>query len=814
MVTAEAYRVGRHILAFSLLVYSCAMGGIERADLNSDGVVDSLDLHELSGVWLDDCYEQPCYNLDVDGDGFIDFADIALVGDKWRHVDAGSRQLAYWPFDESGGLITYDVTGNGHDAELRNMGSSSFAPGKWGNALYFDGVNDYLSVYELDRGLGQYFVKDFSIAVWVKLESISERYQTVIGVESTNRFTSYGFEGFTVELDNGLPQTYIAYADDQREIVPAATPLAIGQWQHLCIVRSGPVVRIYLDGKLDNARTINDVPIKFDSDWAGYDVMGATNDSYYGVTTMLEGGLDEVHLYNFAIPESMIRKLARQDFAHLPQPRDAATNTSAETVLTWCKGTWTQDEDCHDVYLGTDYVEVFSADTGTTQIYRGRQSRCLYDPCGLSADTTYYWRVDDVNGASIHTGEIWAFSTSNMISSIEASSSLAGYEAGGALDGDRFAADAGTCWRGAPGQANWYWQVNFSEPRQVGAVLMIMGSDGLMQANSPTQYVWQHSDDGIIWNDISETAETNERRLFRIHRFDAPVTTGHLRLEIVSVIGSYPTVREIELYSDTAAEVPFNDWLVAVSIIEDPTLPGTHRGYTQGFIDLARSCVGWGHVQVQQVWLGNFDESYLDIEPYPLCGFLSGSILDWCQRTRGPFAGLQEVVDNGNLPIWGSCGGAQLLGILLDTGYELPWDCPRCRIDHHPPYSPIYGHIGYIDPDDPGPCGDYEHAIMEVGPTNILKVGSDPVFSGLPSAFLANESHMGQLEYLPAGWQLIARGGTGAKTYHQCYRDSARPIYGAQFHIENWDSATWGNSIKIMTNFLNVAQQWGGYQPQ
>ena len=71
---------------------------------------------------------------------------------------------------------------------------------------------------------------------------------------------------------------------------------------------------------------------------------------------------------------------------------------------------------------------------------------------------------------------------------------------------------------------------------------------------------------------------------------------------------------------------------------------------------------------------------------------------------------------------------------------------------------------------------------------------------------------MGQLEYLPFDWEQVCGAGTGALTELQCYKRIGKPIYGAQFHIENHDSQTWSNSITIMSNFLTAAQEWGGYQ--
>jgi hypothetical protein len=60
------------------------------------------------------------------------------------------------------------------------------------------------------------------------------------------------------------------------------------------------------------------------------------------------------------------------------------------------------------------------------------------------------------------------------------------------------------------------------------------------------------------------------------------------------------------------------------------------------------------------------DESFVAAEPRPLCAFLSGNFKDWCEVSREPWRGIQEVLKHRNLPMWASCGGAQGLAILED----------------------------------------------------------------------------------------------------------------------------------------------------
>ena len=107
------------------------------------------------------------------------------------------------------------------------------------------------------------------------------------------------------------------------------------------------------------------------------------------------------------------------------------------------------------------------------------------------------------------------------------------YFADRAMDGDRFRSQAGVAWRGLVDAVDgWWWQVKFAELRQIGSIQQIHGEAGELLTNSPQSYVWQHSDDGIVWRDLLETAIANETRLFRIHRLKRRVEVRYLRLHI------------------------------------------------------------------------------------------------------------------------------------------------------------------------------------------------------------------------------------------------------------------------------------------
>ena len=102
--------------------------------------------------------------------------------------------------------------------------------------------------------------------------------------------------------------------------------------------------------------------------------------------------------------------------ANSPNPSNGAVDVKQTTILGWNAG---EAAASHEVYFGTDADAVKNADTSSPE-YKG--TRALgsesYDPGQLEWDTTYYWRVDEVNDThpdSPWTGNVWSLTTANFL---------------------------------------------------------------------------------------------------------------------------------------------------------------------------------------------------------------------------------------------------------------------------------------------------------------------------------------------------------------------------------------------------------------
>jgi hypothetical protein len=87
--------------------------------------------------------------------------------------------------------------------------------------------------------------------------------------------------------------------------------------------------------------------------------------------------------------------------ASSPNPGNGTTNVSIYANLSWTAGSGSTSS---DVYFGTDSTP----DSGE---FLTNQTATTFNPGAMANDTTYYWRIDEVNAGGTTTGNVWNFTT-------------------------------------------------------------------------------------------------------------------------------------------------------------------------------------------------------------------------------------------------------------------------------------------------------------------------------------------------------------------------------------------------------------------
>jgi len=162
----------------------------------------------------------------------------------------GAGLMAYWKFDEGAGTTAGDSSGNDHTGELVN--GPSWVPGHFGNALEFDGVNDYVSVpssIDFDTGTA------LTLSAWINPATVATR-QVVISkqLEGAGGWTSFSLR---LESDGKLRVSLQNNITDDHPDWFSNSVLLPDTWYH--VVFAWEVVdgtsndgRLYIDGQPAN----------------------------------------------------------------------------------------------------------------------------------------------------------------------------------------------------------------------------------------------------------------------------------------------------------------------------------------------------------------------------------------------------------------------------------------------------------------------------------------------------------------------------------------------------------------------------------
>jgi len=154
------------------------------------------------------------------------------------------------------------------------------------------------------------------------------------------------------------------------------------------------------------------------------DVNNAAGDLPLGDATYSPGPLEPAKTYYWRVDEfdavttykGAVWSFMTSGGVGSPVPSNGATDVKHTQILKWSPGDHAAS---HEVYFGTDKDAVRKANTGSPE-YKG--SRDLgsesYDPGKLEWDTTYYWRIEEVNNVhpdSPWVGLVWIFTTGSFL---------------------------------------------------------------------------------------------------------------------------------------------------------------------------------------------------------------------------------------------------------------------------------------------------------------------------------------------------------------------------------------------------------------
>lgn len=388
----------------------------------------------------------------------------------------------------------------------------------------------------------------------------------------------------------------------------------------------------------------------------------------------------------------------------------------------------------------------------------------------LDDQTLYYWRVRAID--SDGTMSPWAMSRFYLdtksddsfmkllripISKVRVSS---GVNSKNIIDWD----DPGqaTFWQSTPPGSSTQWITFDLEKNWVVKRIWMLSNtesiDGWLK-----DFVWQVSDDGNNWKDITTTKIINNDTFRNILDFQ-PVEGRYFRLLIDDWYGYAAQVNSIILYAPGQPNLPIVPKEDYVLLVGDQM-----NGFTftelQKFVerlDFNLKTVVVPHYEVSMDMLSN-------LRPKPIAIILSGNNAGYQNLPMYEYNGVYEIIRDSDIPLLGICCGHQLTVMAYGYTYArgMGWEA-------------ITSLEKYRDR------------------TGIKIVKKDSIFEGIPSPFIAPEIHGWAVALLPKDYEVLAY-----SDYIQALKSTSKMLYGEQFHAEI--KRPFNQGTPYLINFLKMA---------
>lgn len=268
-----------------------SMLSIDVSDLYT-GAKGLEDVLPFAGLWLS---QTPGNPADLTGSGRTDYADWNLFSKNWQQEFADGL-VAHWTMDDVTGLTVRDVYGP-YDGAMTNMSVYAWAKGYLGNALVFDGVDDYVEIPGFKGITG---TASRTCTAWIRTAGVTGEILTWGSVDIGAKWIVRIHEDGTLRAEVSGGYLY------------GSTVLTDDKWHHIAVVLEDDgtpqvsEIQLYVDGQLETIAAVVNQSVN----------TAETQDVRVGAYAVsprfFRGVIDDVRIYNRAMNAQEIKRRAFQ----------------------------------------------------------------------------------------------------------------------------------------------------------------------------------------------------------------------------------------------------------------------------------------------------------------------------------------------------------------------------------------------------------------------------------------------------------------------------------------------------------------------
>ena len=206
--------------------------------------------------------------------------------------------VAHYKFDNTTGNAVADSSGNGHNGTLAGPSSTT---GKSGQALQFDGIDDYVDVGSFDIWEGS-----LTLSAWIKADDFGIHDARIIS-KSTGTAEQDHYWMLSTIKNNGNKLRFRLKANGQTTTLIGNTNLPAGEWLHVAATYDGANMRLYVNG-LEDGSVAKAGTISTDS------AVGVRiGDNPASGQRNFKGTIDDMRIYSSALSVAELNALVNGD---------------------------------------------------------------------------------------------------------------------------------------------------------------------------------------------------------------------------------------------------------------------------------------------------------------------------------------------------------------------------------------------------------------------------------------------------------------------------------------------------------------------